>query len=108
MAADVSTDRGAETVPPARADLEPSLPAGPSTPRRVAVVVGLILLPLGAIILWSAPLLHANGWTGAVLVLGGASVLATGIGLVATPAHAQHLRSSQDGRRSGPRRRGQW
>ena len=68
-----------------RADLGRSLPAGPSTLRRGAVVVGLILLPLGAIILWSAPLLHANGWTGAGLVVGGASVLATGIGLVAAP-----------------------
>ena len=39
-------------------------------------------------------------------MLGGASVLATGIGLVATPAHAQHLRSSREARRSAPRRRG--
>jgi hypothetical protein len=107
VAADVSTDRGAETVPPARANLGRSLPADPSTPRRVAVVMGLILLPLGAIILWSAPLLHANGWTGAVLVVGGASVLATGIGLVAASAHAQHLRSSRERRRSALRGRGQ-
>ena len=61
MAANVSTDHGAETTPPA---------VGPSTLRRVTVVVGFILLPLGAIILASAPLLHASGWTGAALVAG--------------------------------------
>jgi hypothetical protein len=107
VAADVSTERGAETAPPARANLGRSLPAGRSTLRRVAVVVGLILLPLGAIVLWSAPLLHANGWTGAALVVGGASVLTTGIGLVAASAHAEHLRSSREERRSALRGRRQ-
>ena len=93
MAANVSTDRGAETTPPVGAYSGRAPAAGPSTWRRVTVVVGLILLPLGAIILTSAPLLHAIGWTGAALVLGGASVLAVGFGLVAAFAHAEHLRS---------------
>jgi hypothetical protein len=92
MAANVSTDR-AETTPsgPAHPGRVPAV--GPSTPRRVTVVVGFVLLPLGAIILACAPLLHASGWTGAALVLSGASVLAAGIGLVAAFAHAEHPRS---------------
>jgi hypothetical protein len=84
MAANVSTDHGAETTRPA---------AGPSTLRRVTVVVGLILLPLGAVILAAAPPLHASGWAGAALVVGGAAVLTVGIGLVAAPVHAEHLRA---------------
>src|SRR4051812_26470728 len=66
---------------------------GPSTPRRVADVVGLLLLPLGAMILAGVPLLHASGWTGAALVMGGAAVLTAGIGLIAGPAHVEHLRT---------------
>jgi hypothetical protein len=67
--------------------------AGPPPPRRVAVLVGLLLLPLGAIILAGVPLLHASGWTAAALVVSGASALTAGIGLVARPAHAEHLRT---------------
>jgi hypothetical protein len=55
------------------------------------VVVGVLLLPLAAIVLASAALLKAGGWTGAVLVLAGALLLTTGIGLVSAPAHAEHL-----------------
>ena len=93
VVANVSTGRSVETASRAGSDHERVPANGPSTLRRVMVVVGLILLPLGVIILASAPLLQANGWTGAALVLGGASVLAAGIGLVASPAHAEHLRS---------------
>jgi hypothetical protein len=78
--------------------------AGPSTLRRVSVVVGLILLPLGAIILTSAPLLHPTGWTAAALVVGGALVLTVGIGLVAAFAHAEHPRSRRECRRGGRNR----
>ena len=70
MAANVSTDHGAETTPSGPADAGRVPAVGPSTLRRVTVVVGFILLPLGAIILASAPLLHASGWTGAALVAG--------------------------------------
>ena len=103
MAANVSTDR-AETTPsgPAHPGRVPAV--GPSTLRRVTVVVGFILLPLGAIILACAPLLHASGWTGAALVLSGASVLAAGIGLVAAFAHAEHLRSRRGVDRLGQNR----
>ena len=66
--------------------------------------MGLILLPLGAILLASAPLLRAGGWSGAALVLGGASVLAVGIGLVASPLHAAHLRSHREPDRPRPHR----
>jgi hypothetical protein len=79
-------------VPHAGADTGQSPAIAPSTGRSVAVVVGLILLPLGTIVLASVALLQASGWIGAGLVLGGASVLAAGIGLVSAPAHAEHLR----------------
>jgi hypothetical protein len=69
--------------------------------RRVTVVVGLLLLPLGTFILTGGPLLHASGWTGAALVLSGALVLTLGIGLVAGPAHAEHLRLRRGGRSAG-------
>ncbi|MDF3048965.1 MAG: hypothetical protein K0R87_603 [Pseudonocardia sp.] len=65
--------------------------AGPSTARRIGVVVGMLLLPLAAIVLASAALLRAGGWTGAGLILAGALLLAVGIGLLSTPAHAEHL-----------------
>jgi hypothetical protein len=93
MAANKSTGRRFETTSRAEADAQRVMANGPATARRITVVVGLILLPLGTIILVSAPLLRASGWIAAALVLGGASVLAAGIGLVASPAHAEHLRS---------------
>ena len=92
MAANVSADR-AETTPSRPAHPGRVSAVGPSPLRRVTVVVGFILLPLGAIILACAPLLHARGWAGAALVLGGASVLTAGAGLVAAFAHAEHPRS---------------
>ena len=104
MAANLSTGRGAGTTPPVGAHPGRLPAAGPSTLRRVTVVVGLIFLPLGAIILASAPLLHASGWTGAALVVGGASVLAVGLGLVAAFAHAEHLRSRRRVDRLGQNR----
>jgi hypothetical protein len=91
MAANVPTDR-TETTQSGRAHPGRVPAAGPSTPGRVAVVVGFILLPLGAIILASAPLLHASGWPAAALVVGGAAVLTAGIGLLTAPAHAARLR----------------
>jgi hypothetical protein len=57
----------------------------PSRARRTAVVVGLLLLPLAAIVLAAAPLLRPGGWTGAALVLAGALLLMVGIGLVSAP-----------------------
>jgi hypothetical protein len=65
---------------------------GPPARRSVTVVVGLVLLLLGTIALASAALLQASGWVGAGLVLGGASLLAVGVGLVSASAHAEHLR----------------
>ncbi len=100
MAANVSTNP-AETTAPGRADAGRVPAVGSSTLRRVTVVVGFMLLPVGAIILASAPLLHASGWPAAVLVVGGASVLTAGIGLLAAPAHAEHLRSRRGGDRLG-------
>jgi hypothetical protein len=41
------------------------------TPGRVAVVVGMLLMPLAAIVLAAAALLRADGWAGAALVLAG-------------------------------------
>ena len=98
MAANMSQSRSAE--PTSRVGAHPGrVPAiEPSPARQVTVVVGLILMPLGAIILASAALLQASNWTGAALVVGGALVLAAGIGLVAAPVHAVHLRSHQEGR----------
>jgi hypothetical protein len=104
MAANKSTGRRGETTSYAEADPERVTVNGPSTPRRIAVVVGLILLPLGTVLLASAPLLRAGGWTGAALVLGGASVLAAGLGLIASPVHAEHLRSHRGGDRVGRNR----
>ena len=98
MAANMSQSRSAE--PTSRVGAHPGrVPViEPSPARQVTVVVGLILMPLGAIILASAALLQASSWTGAALVAGGASALAAGIGLVAVPVHAVHLRSHQEGR----------
>ena len=98
MAANMSHSRSAETT--SRIGAGPGrVPAnGPSPTRQVTVVMGLVLLPLGAIILASAALLKASSWTGAALVVGGAVVLAAGIGLVAAPVHAVHLRSRQESR----------
>jgi hypothetical protein len=64
---------------------------GPSTLRRVAAVVGVLLLPVAAIVLAIAALLRPGGWAGAALVLAGALLLAIGIGMVSAPAHAEHL-----------------
>jgi hypothetical protein len=58
---------------------------------RVGVAVGMLLMPLAAIVLGTAALLRADGWAGAALVLGGALMLAAGVGLVSTPAHAEHV-----------------
>ena len=76
------------------------------TLRRVAVVAGMLLLPLAAIVLAAAALLRTGGWIGAVLVLAGALLLATGIGLVSAPAHAEHLASHnrRTGRSASPTR----
>ena len=63
------------------------------TRRQVTVVAGMLLMPLGVIILGSAAMLRVGGWTGAALVLAGTLLLATGIGLVSAPAHARHLAS---------------
>ena len=87
-----------------------SAPANPSpfaaaTGGRGRADVGLVLLPLGAIILASAALLQASSWTGAAFVVGGALVLAAGIGLVAAPVHAVHLRSHRGVERPGPNTR---
>ena len=100
MVANVSADR-AETTPSGRADAGRVPAVGTSTLRRVTVLVGFILLPVGPIILASAPLLHASGWPAAVLVVGGAAVLTVGIGLVAAAAHAEHLGSRQGVDRTG-------
>ena len=72
--------------------------------RRVAVVAGMLLMPLAAIVPASAALLRAGDWTGAVLVLAGALLLAAGIGLVSTPAHTEHvaLHSPRAGRPETP------
>jgi len=56
-------------------------------------VVGVSLLPLAAMILAVVPLLHPSCWTAAALVVSGAAVLTAGIGLLAGPAHAEHLRT---------------
>jgi hypothetical protein len=40
-------------------------------PGRVGVVVGMLLMPLAAIVLGTAALLRADGWAGAALVLAG-------------------------------------
>jgi hypothetical protein len=101
MVANVVKGRGTDGASRAGVFRTRAPSAGPSRPRRVAVVVGLLLLPLGAMIMAGVPLLHASGWTGAALVVSGASVLAAGIGLVARPAHAEHLRT----RRGVDRRR---
>jgi hypothetical protein len=69
---------------------------GPSTARRVAVVMGMLLLPLAAIVLTSTALLRAGGWTGALIVLVGAVLLTLGIALVSAPAHAEHLARRTD------------
>jgi hypothetical protein len=86
-----------------------AVPRGPSTLRRAVVVVGGLLLPLAAIVLVSAALLRAHGWTGATLVLVGALLLTVGIGLVSKPAHAEHLAvrlgRSRHPRTAGPGRR---
>jgi hypothetical protein len=105
MATEASTERGGETIPSVRAHPGRRVQAaGPSTPRRVAVVVGFILLPVGSIILASAPLLHPSGWTAAALVVGGASVLTVGIGLVTAYAHAEHPRARRECHRVGRNR----
>jgi hypothetical protein len=51
----------------------------------------VLLLPIAAIVVMSAALLHSDGWTGAALVLGGALLLTLGIGLLSVPAHEEHL-----------------
>ena len=61
--------------------------------RQVTVVAGMLLMPLGVIVLASAAMLRVGGWTGAALVLAGTVLLAAGIGLVSAPAHARHLAS---------------
>jgi hypothetical protein len=101
MVANVVKGRDTDRASQAGVSRERAPSAGTSRPRRVAVAVGLLLLPLAAMILAGVPLLHASGWTGAALVVSGASVLAAGIGLVAGPAHAEHLRTRRgiDGRR---------
>ena len=63
------------------------------TLRQVTVVAGMLLMPLGVIVLASAAMLRVGGWTGAALVLAGTVLLAAGIGLVSAPAHARHLAS---------------
>ena len=63
------------------------------TRRQVTVVAGMLLMPLGVIVLASAAMLRVGGWTGAALVLAGTLLLATGIGLVSAPAHVRHLAS---------------
>ena len=75
---------------------------GPSAVRRAAVAVGVLLFPLAAIVLMSAALLRAPGWSGAALVLVGALLLTAGIALVSTPAHAEHL-AARLRRPEGPR-----
>jgi len=71
---------------------------------HVGVVVGMLLLPLAAIVLVAAALLRADGWAGAALVLAGALMLAAGVGLVSTPAHAEHVasRHRRTGRSTSP------
>lgn len=93
MAAHMPTGRRTGTTPRIEVDRRAMSTTAASAPQRVRVVVGLILLPLGAIIFTSAALLQASGWAGAVLVVGGAAVLAAGVGLGSAPAHAEHLRS---------------
>jgi fucose permease len=66
---------------------------------RVGVVAGMLLMPLAAIVLVTAALLRADGWAGAALVLAGALMLAAGVGLLSTPAHAEHVASRH--RRTG-------
>ena len=101
MTANMSTGRSSGTASRTGAGTGRVPARGSSSVRRVGIVVGLIFLPLGAIILAGAPLLQAGGWTGATLVVGGASVLAVGIALVSAPAHAEHLRSRGGARRDG-------
>jgi hypothetical protein len=64
----------------------------------------MLLMPLAAIVLAAAALLRADGWAGAALVLAGALMLAAGVGLVSTPAHAEHVasRHRRTGRSTSP------
>jgi hypothetical protein len=104
MAANESTGRSATTAPPAGPDPGQVPTNGASTRRRISVVVGLLLLPMGAVVLACAPLLRASDWAGAVFVVAGTAALAVGIGLVSAPAHAEHVRSYRRTGRTGPDR----
>jgi hypothetical protein len=90
MAAKVPTTRRCGTIPQAGADIGQASAIAPSAGRSLMVVLGLLLLSLGAIMLAIAGLLQVSGWLGAALVVGGASVLAAGVGLVSTLVHAAH------------------
>jgi hypothetical protein len=104
MVANVAEGRSADKPSQAWAVRKRVPSARRPTPRWVAVMAGLLLLPLGTILLTGVPLLHASGWTGAALVVSGASVLTAGMGLVAGPAHAEHVRSRRGVAR--PKRKG--
>ena len=104
MVANESTGRTAGTAAPPGTDPGQVPTNGASTRGRILAVVGLVLLPLGAIILACAPLLRASDWAGAAFVVGGTAVLAVGIGLVSAPAHAEHVRSHRRTGRTGPDR----
>jgi hypothetical protein len=100
MAANVSTNR-AETTASGRVDAG-RVPVGRQLDSTAGHGRGGLHAPAGGRDhLASAPLLHASGWPAAVLVVGGASVLTAGIGLLAAPAHAEHLRSRRGGDRLG-------
>ena len=62
-----------------------------TTAHRIGVVSGLLLLPVAAVLVMAPALMGLGGWVGGALVLAGALLLTTGVGLVAGPAHAEHL-----------------
>ena len=71
---------------------------------RFAVLLGLVVLALAAVLVMAPALMRLGGWVGGGLVLLGALLLAAGIAVLSGPAHAEHVADRR--RRSGGTTRG--